>query len=139
MAQASRSSPAIGGAVPTQSQNVSYFGKLQWVMQQWLAKTLANKHQTPRRKLIRRYKSTVQTEHGKRACLQVVVQRGNGKRPLVARFGGIPLKRKRQAVLVDRKPQLYRFNRNELIKRLLADECELCGSTVAILRVGDSE
>ena len=114
------------------AQNVSYFGKLQWVMQQSLAKTLANKHQTPRRKLIRRYKSTVQTEHGKRACLQVVVQRGNGKRPLVARFGGIPLKRKRQAVLVDRKPQLYRFNRNELIKRLLADECELCGSTVDI-------
>ena len=47
----------------------------------------------------------------------------------MARFGGIPLKRKRQVVLVDRKPQLYRFNRNELIKRLLADECELCGST----------
>ena len=83
----------------------------------------------PRRRLIRRYMSTVQTEHGKRACLQVVVQRGNGKRPLVARFGGIPLKRKRQAVPVDQQPQRYRFNRNELIKRLLADECDMCGST----------
>ena len=111
------------------AQNVSFFGRLQWVLQQSLAKTLANKHKTPRRKLIRRYMSTVQTEHGQRACLQVVVQRGNGKRPLVAQFGGIPLKRNRQAVLVDQQPQRYRFNRNELIQRLLADECEMCGST----------
>ena len=108
--------------------NVSHFGKLQWVMQQSLAKTLAAKHKTPRRKLIRRYQSTVNTEHGERACLQVVVERGEGKRPLVARFGGIPLKRNRQAVLTDQKPQRYRVERNELIKRLLADECELCGS-----------
>ena len=34
-----------------------------------------------------------------------------------------------QAVLTDQKPQRYRVERNELIKRLLADECELCGST----------
>ncbi len=114
------------------ASNVSHFGRLQWVMQQSLAKTLAYKHKTPRRKLIRRYKSTVQTEHGERACLQVVVQRGNGKRPLVARFGGIPLKRKRQAVLTDQQPQRYRFFRNELITRLLAGECEMCGTTVGI-------
>ena len=108
--------------------NVSHFGKLQWVMQQSLAKTLAAKHKTPRRQLIRRYQSTADTEHGERACLQVVVERGEGKRPLVARFGGIPLKRDRQAVLTDQKPQRYMVERNELIKRLLADECELCGS-----------
>ena len=97
-----------------------------------LAKTLAGKHKSTARKMFRRYKSTVQTEHGERACLQVVVQRGNGKRPLVARFGGIPLKRNRQAVLVDQQPQRYRTERNELIQRLLADECELCGSTVNV-------
>ena len=109
--------------------NVSHFGRLQWVMQQSLAKTLAAKHKTPRRKLIRRYQSTVDTEHGARACLQVVVERGEGKRPQVARFGGIPLKRIRQAILVDRTPTRYRTDRNELVKRLLADECEMCGST----------
>ena len=96
-----------------------------------LAKTLAGKHKSTARKMFRRYKSTVQTEHGERACLQVVVQQGNGKRPLVARFGGIPLKRNRQAVLADQQPQRYRTDRNELIKRLLADECE-CGSTVDV-------
>ena len=112
--------------------NVSHFGKLQWVMQQSLAKTLAAKHKTSTRKMVRRYKSTVETEHGERACLQVVVERGEGKSPLVARFDGIPLKRKRQAVLADQKPQRYRTERNELIKRLLADECEMCGSTVNV-------
>ena len=98
-------------------------------MSQSLAKTLAGKHKSTARKMFRRYKSTVQTEHGERACLQVVVQRGNGKRPLAARFCGIHLKRNRQAVLVDQTPTRNRFERNELIQRLLADTCELCGST----------
>ena len=31
-----------------------------------------------------------------------------------------------------RQPQRYRTERNELIKRLLADECELCVSTVDV-------
>ena len=112
--------------------NVSHFGRLQWVMGKSLAQTLANKHKTTSAKIFRRYKSTVQTAHGERACLEVVKQQGEGKRPLVARFGGIPLKRNRQAVLVDQQPQRYRTERNELIKRLLADECEMCGSTVDI-------
>ena len=112
--------------------NVSHFGRLQWVMGKSLAQTLANKHKTTSATIFRRYKSTVQTAHGERACLEVVKQQGEGKRPLVARFGGIPLKRNRQAVLVDQQPQRYRTERNELIKRLLADECEMCGSTVDI-------
>ena len=86
------------------AQNVAHFGKLQRVMQESLAKTLANKHKISCRKVIRRYLSTVETEHGQRACLKVVVHRGEGKRPLTAQFGGIPLKRKRQAILVDQQP-----------------------------------
>ena len=114
------------------AQNVFRFGKLQWVMEWSLAHTLAAKHKTTCRKVFRSYKSTVQTEHGPRKCLKVVKEQGEGKRPLVAWFGGIPLKRTRQAVLVDQQPQRYRFNRNELIQRLLANECELCGSTVDV-------
>ena len=112
--------------------NVFHLGRLQWVMEWSLAKTLANKHQATSRRIFRRYKSTIQTEYGPRACLKVEVQRGDGKRPLVAQFGGIPLKRKRQAVLADQQPGRYRSGRTELIKRLLADECELCESTVDI-------
>ena len=112
--------------------NVSHFGRLQWVMGQSLAKTLAAKHKTSTRKVVRRYKSTADTAHGKRPCLKVEVQRGNGKRPLVAQFGGIPLKRKRQAILVDQQPEPYRFERSELVQRLQANKCEMCGSTVDI-------
>ena len=112
--------------------NVHHFGRLHKVMEMSLARTLAAKHKSTTRKMRRKYKSVVETEHGPRVCLRVIKQRDNGKRPLVAQFGGIPLKRQRQAVLVDQQPQRYRANRTELIKRLLAEECEMCGSTVAV-------
>ena len=112
--------------------NVHHFGRLHKVMEMSLAKTLAAKHKSTTRKMRRKYRSVVETEHGPRVCLRVVKQQDNGKRPLMAQFGGIPLQRQRQAVLVDQQPQRYRTDRNELVKRLLADECEMCGSTVAI-------
>ena len=115
--------------------NVAHLGKLQWVMEWSLAKTLAAKHKTTCQKVFRSYKSTVPTGHGPRKCLKVVKEQGEGKRPLVTRqpyghctdrqdrtrswFGGIPLKRNRQAILVDRQPQRYRSDRTELVKRLL--------------------
>ena len=112
--------------------NVHHFGRLHRVMEMSLARTLAAKHKSTARKMRRQFKSAVETEHGPRVCLKVIKQQDNGKRPLVAYFGGIPLKRQRQAVLVDQQPQRYRSDRNELIKRLLADECEMCGSTVDV-------
>ena len=112
--------------------NVHHFAQLQRVMEMSLARTLAAKHKSTPRKIRRQYKSVAETEHGPRVCLKVIKQQDNGKRPLVAYFGGIPLKRQRQAVLVDQQPQRYRTDRNELIKRLLADECEMCGSTVDV-------
>ena len=58
------------------AHNVFHFKRLKWVMEESLAKTLAAKHKTTRQEVFRRYKSVVQTEHGERACLKVVVQRG---------------------------------------------------------------
>ncbi len=59
--------------------------------------------------------------------MEITVTR-DGKKPLVARFGGIQLKRNLKVTIEDlateRKPPF----RNELIKRLLADECEICGA-----------
>ena len=69
MAQTSRSSPAIGGAVPTQSYNVHHFGRLHKVMEMSLARTLAAKHKSTARKMRRQFKSVVETEHGSRVCL----------------------------------------------------------------------
>ena len=51
-------------------------------------------------------------------CLQVTVERGEGRKPLVARFGGIPLKRQEKAVIVDRIPELVTYPRKELPMRL---------------------
>ena len=60
-------------------------------------------------------------------CLQVVVERPN-KKPLVATWGGISLVHKRKAVIEDIPYKVY-GGRTELVKRLLAEKCELCGST----------
>jgi AI2M/AI1M-like HNH endonuclease len=59
----------------------------------------------------------------------VTVEREKGKKALVAHFGGIPLRRRYEAVLHDQVPRMFDGTRSELVKRLLADTCELCGST----------
>ena len=109
--------------------DVCRLGKLHWVMQTSLLKTLAGKYHTSVAKMARKYKATTDTPAGPRTVLQVTVERDGGRKPLVARFGGIPLKRQKTSVLVDRNPNMFTTSGNELIGRLLAGACELCGST----------
>ncbi len=111
------------------AQNVAHFSRLQWVMQQSLCRTLAQKHKSSAKKMADKYRTKVQTEYGLKSCLEVVVQRNSNQPPLIARFGNIPLRRKRNAILADHSPQLIKTERTELLQRLLADVCELCGST----------
>jgi hypothetical protein len=59
---------------------------------------------------------------------QVTVLRDGRRKPLVARFGGIPLKRQPTAVLTDLSPVMASVRRNELIHRLLAGRCEICAA-----------
>ena len=54
-----------------------------------------------------------------------------GRKPLVARFGGIPLKRQRKAVIDDRLPAPA-IRRKELVTRLLRGECEWCGQRAEV-------
>ena len=79
--------------------------------------------------MARKFKATTQTTYGPRTCFQVVVHRDGGKQPLEAQFGGIPLKRRQEATLVDHRPQLFMTTRSELLKRVLANYGELCVST----------
>jgi len=110
------------------AQNVSWLWKLHWIMRGSLLKTLAHKHKCSVTKIARKYQATVETEHGPMKCLEITVPRG-GKKPLVARFGGIPLRRQSHAILTDRLVSIKRKPaRNELLKRLLANRCELCKS-----------
>lgn len=108
--------------------NVHYLWKLHRVMKLSLAKTLADKHRSSVRQVLRKYQKVVPTSHGTLKALEVVQPRGAEKPPLVARFGGIELRRQKDAVINDRPPQVYNSLRSELVQRLLAEQCELCRS-----------
>jgi hypothetical protein len=98
------------------------------VMQRSLVFTLADKHRTSAQKIFRKYKATVTTAHGTLKVLEVKHERGKGKKPLCARFGGIELRWQKRTTLDDQPKAVY-GNRSEVVQRLLAQECELCGST----------
>lgn len=108
--------------------DVHRLSRLNWVMVTSLLKTLAAKHGSSVSKMAAKYKATIATPHGSRRCFEVSVNRGEGRKPLVARYGGIPLRRQKMAVLTDRQP-IPATPRKELIGRLLAGRCELCGQT----------
>lgn len=111
------------------AQNVSWLWRLHWVMRESLLKTLAHKHRSTVSKMARKYRAIIETPHGQMKCLEKVVLR-EGKKPLVARFGGIPLRRQTLVTLTNQLvPLRKKPARNELLKRLLADTCELCKST----------
>ena len=61
------------------------------------------------------------TLHGSLKCLRVEVPR-EGKAPLMATFGGIPLRRKKTAKLDDSNVIIPGGRRKDIIKRLLATE-----------------
>jgi AI2M/AI1M-like, HNH endonuclease len=74
-----------------------------------------------------RYRSTWHTPAGPRKGLQVTVNRGDTRRPLVARWGGVSLARKTtRVVLKDDLPAIWRRRPAEVVGRLLAGRCELC-------------
>lgn len=108
--------------------NLSWMNRLHWVMRDSLLKTLAHKHRSTKRKIARKYSDAVITPAGPRKCLQVIAPR-EGKAPLIARFGGVSLHRRKEAVLKEPTDTgaHNRVNTTELVQRLLADRCEVCG------------
>jgi group II intron reverse transcriptase/maturase len=106
--------------------NVSRLYRLEWVMQTSMLRTLATKHRSSLSRMSARHKAKIQTAHGLRACFEVTVER-QGKKPLVARFGGIPLRRNRNAIPRDHVPAPIR--QREVAQRLLRGVCELCERT----------
>jgi len=97
-----------------------------------MLKTLAAKHKSTVTKIAAKHKAKIQTPHGLRTCFEARIQR-DGKPDLVARFGGIPLSRKKSAVLHDHVPRPVPCPRKELIHRLLKRRCELCGEAGKVL------
>jgi group II intron reverse transcriptase/maturase len=99
--------------------------RLRWVMETSMLKTLASKHRSSVSKTAARHKAKIPTPHGTRTCFEARIER-DGRQPLVARFGGIPLHRQRTATVVDRQPIRVDYPHKEIVQRLLADTCEIC-------------
>jgi hypothetical protein len=109
------------------AHNIARMTTVHWVMRRSLLMTLANKHRSSVAKMIRKFSATTVTNDGPRKCIRLIIPRED-KEPLVATFGGIPFRRKRDAVLIDEVVQPIFNPRTELLQRLQADRCEICES-----------
>jgi group II intron reverse transcriptase/maturase len=112
------------------AHNRDRLSELRFVMEQSLTKTLAHKLKVSVSQVYKRFQATLSTERGPRTGLAVTVERP-GKKPLVARWGGISLIRQEKAVLNDAPAKIWN-DRTEVVERLLADTCEACGSQVNV-------
>jgi AI2M/AI1M-like HNH endonuclease/type II intron maturase len=107
--------------------NLSFaMSQLKWDMERSLTKTLASKEHIPVSQVYRKYKATLTVAGKPYKGLQVTIER-KGKKPLIAQWGGIPLKWNIKTTLDDQPARIW-SSRSELEDRLLADTCEYCGS-----------
>lgn len=110
--------------------NMRQLRHLKWVMEISLVKTLAQKFKVSVPKIYEKYRAWLEVDGKKYKGLQVTLPRPD-KKPLVATWGGIPLNWNIEATLEEHPPKLWNKH-SELIQRLLAGYCELCGSTEQI-------
>lgn len=108
------------------AQNLAHLGYVGYTMPTSLLKTLAAKNRTRLVKTLKRLQATTQTPNGPRKSLKLTIQR-EGKRPLVATFGGLSLTRK-DTVITDQVIRPYTRTRSEIVERLRKDTGEVCGS-----------
>jgi hypothetical protein len=108
--------------------NMHTLKKLKWIMEISLTKTLAHKFKMSVAKVYKRYGTELMVKDKKRKGLQVSIPRQD-KDPLVATWGGVPLTWDIKATLEEQPPKVYHGGHSELVQRLLAGYCELCGST----------
>jgi group II intron reverse transcriptase/maturase len=108
--------------------NLHTLHHLKWVMETSLGKTLAHKLRISVSQVHARYHADIPVGTKTYKGLQVIVERGDGKKPLVAQWGGIPLTWQIDNVVLNDDPPRIWNGRTELERRLLANTCELCGS-----------
>ena len=108
------------------AQNLKRLGYVRYVMETSLLKTIAGKNKTTLVKTLKRLRSKTQTPNGPRVSIKLTIERA-GKKPLIAIFGGLSLKRKKAA---GKDQVLIPFARitSELVDRLRRGECEICGA-----------
>jgi group II intron reverse transcriptase/maturase len=118
------------------ARDVRRLSALRWNAETSMLKTLAAKHKSTVTTMADRHKAKVITEDGPRTCFEARKHRA-GKPDLIARFGGIPLRHDRRAVIREPRPAPDTIATKELIYRLRKRRCELCehGATVAVHQV----
>lgn len=109
--------------------NINRLNKLRWAMERSMTSTLAAKHRRPPWAMRDRHQATVVTPYGKRRCFEATLRTPSGP-VFTARFGGIPLRRRKHARLIDGAWPARR--KSQLIARLTAGICELCDATDGI-------
>jgi group II intron reverse transcriptase/maturase len=110
------------------AQNVSTrLNHLKRVMEVSLLKTLAHKHKATVVQMIRKFRTKVATEYGHVNAIQVVVRRED-RDDLVATFGGLSLRWQSFNPAKNFVPT-FLFGHTDLLERIEATECSLCGAT----------
>lgn len=108
--------------------NLGSLSIVKWTMETSLVKTLAKKFRTTCPKIYARYIAQLETEAGTFKVLKVTVERQPPKKSLEAYFGGVSMRWNKNATIHDSKTTVFWNKRVELVKRLLAQQCEICGS-----------
>lgn len=109
------------------AHNLHALNRVHWATRLSLLKTLAHKYRTSVKKVAGQLSHCITTPDGTYKALQVVVER-EGKKALEAHFGAVPLKRNPWASVREVEQRIW-SGRSELIERLLAEACELCGAS----------
>lgn len=108
--------------------NLHQLGRLKRVAEASLVGTLARKYKTTRTQIYRRFRADHVTAAGTYKVLKVIVDRGPDRTPLTASFGGVPLRWNKWVAISDTVEPIW-SGRSDVVDRLLAQTCEVCGAT----------
>ena len=110
------------------AMNIKVLSEVYWTMSRSFQKTLANKHKCATRHIRQKYQTH---DNGVRCWIVQVEKRNKSGEFLTAKFGGIPLRVQKRGNGKDKVYVPYLCH-TELVQRLQADTCELCGAKGAM-------
>jgi hypothetical protein len=114
------------------ARNRWWLHRLHWYMRTSLLMTLASKHKSTVSKMARQFTGKAISKHGVMECLNITVERKD-RRSLYAQFGGISYQTDPFVDIEDQELDQDRtYPRTELLDRLHAETCELCGSRTKV-------
>jgi group II intron reverse transcriptase/maturase len=109
------------------AMNVHVLSEVVYVCKQAALHTLCNKHKVPNTSVYWR-KLKRKLENGVTALIVERPNPNNPDKPFLAKLGAVPLRTQKRTTLSDKVFRPY-LTRTELLTRLTANECELCGAT----------